>query len=82
MKVIDIKNPQEGIKELRYIDPLKMKFIRQEKKQQGGKFDNGNVRTEIRRKLTNGPEFEEYFQYTPNQVQPTGILSLVVEVNQ
>ena len=31
-KVIDLKNPQEGIKELRYIDPMKMRFIRQEKK--------------------------------------------------
>ena len=31
-KVIDLKKPQEGIKELRYIDPLKMKFVRQEKK--------------------------------------------------
>merc|ERR1712196_669733 len=29
-KVIDFKNPQEGIKELRYIDPMKMRFIRQE----------------------------------------------------
>ena len=32
-KVIDLKNPQEGIKELRYIDPMKMRFVRQEKKQ-------------------------------------------------
>jgi hypothetical protein len=31
-KVIDLKKPQEGIKELRYIDPLKMRFVRQEKK--------------------------------------------------
>ena len=43
LKVIDLKAPQEGIKELRYIDPLKMKYIRQEKKQQDRKFDNGNV---------------------------------------
>ena len=44
LKVIDLKAPQEGIKELRYIDPLKMKYIRQEKKNQNGKFDNGVVR--------------------------------------
>ena len=31
-KVIDIKKPQEGIKELRYIDPMKMRYIRQEKR--------------------------------------------------
>ena len=32
LKVIDLKKPQEGIKELRYIDPMKIKYIRQEKK--------------------------------------------------
>ena len=31
-KVIDIKKPHEGIKELRYIDPLKMRYVREEKK--------------------------------------------------
>ena len=31
LKVIDIKKPQDGIKELRYIDPMKIKYIRQEK---------------------------------------------------
>ena len=32
LKVIDVKKPEEGIKDLRYIDPMKMKFVRQEKK--------------------------------------------------
>ena len=32
LKVIDLKKPEDGIKELRYIDPMKMKFIHQEKK--------------------------------------------------
>jgi len=32
LKVIDIKKPNEGIKELRYIDPMKMKYVRQEVK--------------------------------------------------
>ena len=32
LKVIDMNNPQEGIKDLRYIDPLKIKYIRKEKK--------------------------------------------------
>ena len=32
-KIIDLKNPHEGIKELRYIDAMKMRYIRQEKKQ-------------------------------------------------
>ena len=29
LKVIDVKKPQEGIKEIRYIDPMKMKYVRQ-----------------------------------------------------
>ena len=32
MKVIDTKKPEDGIQEIRYIDPMKMKFVRQEKK--------------------------------------------------
>ena len=28
MKVIDLKKPEEGIKELRYIDPLRIKYVR------------------------------------------------------
>ena len=32
IKVIDTKKPEDGIQEIRYIDPMKMKFIRQEKK--------------------------------------------------
>ena len=28
-KLIDFKKPQEGIQELRYIDPLKMRYVRQ-----------------------------------------------------
>ena len=31
-KVIDLKKPEEGIKEVRYIDPMKMRFVRQQKK--------------------------------------------------
>ena len=32
LKVIDVKNPQEGLKDLRYIDPMKLKFVKQEKR--------------------------------------------------
>ena len=31
-KVIDMKNPQAGIQELRYIDAVKMRYVRQQKK--------------------------------------------------
>jgi hypothetical protein len=77
LKVIDIKNPQEGIKELRYIDPMKMRFIRQEKK------DKNKDKSNIFARPTNsfediktlGPEIEEYFLYTPTPNYPTGMIS-------
>ena len=31
-KIIDLKNPHEGIQELRYIDSMKIKYVRQAKK--------------------------------------------------
>jgi len=69
-KVIDLKKPQEGIKELRYIDPMKMKFIRQEKKK-----DNNLLGPNIpgRDEAKNGiaPEIEEYFIYTNKPSYPT-----------
>jgi hypothetical protein len=72
-KVIDIKKPQEGIKELRYIDPMKMRFVRQEKK-----TDKNLIGPNIpgRNNQTNGiaPEIEEYFVYTPKPNYPTGTL--------
>jgi len=73
-KVIDMKNPQEGIKELRYIDPMKMKFVRQEKKK-----DKNVIGPNIpgRDETKNGiaPEIEEYFVYTPKPAYPTNNLS-------
>jgi len=73
LKVIDIKNPQAGIQELRYIDPLKMKYIRQEKKDPN-KVDNGYVKIGGKNEdISNGPEFEEYFQYTPSPSTTYGL---------
>ena len=34
-KVIDLEKPEEGIKELRYIDALKIKYVREQKKKGG-----------------------------------------------
>ena len=73
--VIDLKNPQAGIQELRYIDPLKIKYIRQEKKNQNKTFDNGVVRINKGEDLTDSPEFEEFFQYTPSPNYPTSSMA-------
>ena len=61
-KVIDQKNPQDGIQELRYIDSAKMKYVRQVKKTR----NDGLARSEQDNPATyNFPELEEYFIYTP-----------------
>jgi len=75
LKVIDLKNPQAGIQDLRYIDPMKMKYIRQEKKKPGnGPNLGGRLNNE-----TNvvEPEIEEYFLYTSKVNYPTGMISVL-----
>ena len=68
-KVIDIKNPHEGIQELRYIDAMKMRYVRQEKKQKNNvrplTVNTGNP-TDYE-----FPEIEEYFLYNPKLTYPT-----------
>ena len=73
-KVIDLKNPQEGIKELRYIDPMKMRFVRQEKKQDKNVI-GPNIPGRDEQKNGIAPEIEEYFVYTPKPSYPTGNLT-------
>jgi hypothetical protein len=67
LKVIDYKNPQDGIKELRYIDPLKIKHIRQEKKAVNNQNYRINQKDDPEKFVS--PELEEYFLYTPSQLQ-------------
>ena len=68
-KVIDIKKPHEGIQELRYIDAMKMRYVRQEKKQKNNvrplTVNTGNP-TDYE-----FPEIEEYFLYNPKLTYPT-----------
>ena len=75
LKVIDIKNPEEGIQELRYIDPMKMRFVRQEKKM--SKADAMNIKMNGEKDDTKivAPEIEEYFVYTPKSNYPSGMVS-------
>ena len=75
LKVIDVKNPQAGIQELRYIDPMKMRYIRQEKKQN----KRNQIQTAVIPNKENTavyvPEIEEYYLYTPTPNYPTGMIS-------
>ena len=75
LKVIDTKRPQDGIQDLRYIDPMKMKYIRQEKKKsKGQQVLDMNKGSDSNTKYVE-PEIEEYFMYTPKPSYPTGMVS-------
>ena len=62
-KIIDMKNPQEGIQELRYIDAMKMRYIRQQKKKPG------EIQNQLRGLKDpmeyDFPEIEEFYIYNP-----------------
>ena len=72
LKVIDTKKPEDGIQEIRYIDPMKMKFVRQEKKKNRhlGGVDLTNAFKGSEKELY--PEIEEYYVYTPKPNYPVG----------
>jgi len=71
-KVIDIQNPTAGLQELRYIDPLKMRYIRKEKKKDE-RADLFNSRNVHESQKVYFPEIEEYFLYTPKPQFPTNV---------
>ena len=72
-KVIDIEKPEEGIKELRYIDALKIKYVREQKKKGGAnaiQYANNNQPGGNDNPFD--ADFEglsEYFVYTPHTYQ-------------
>ena len=71
LKVIDTKKPQDGIQEIRYVDPMKMKFVRQEK----GTKNKGNLPLDPLAgngtKKAEYPEIDEYYIYSPKPNYPT-----------
>jgi len=73
LKVIDQKNPQEGLKDLRYIDPMKLKFVKQEKKKNGK--DDPFVRINSKDDSIMSPEFDEYYIYSMKPNYPTGMIA-------
>ena len=71
-KIIDLKKPEEGIQELRYIDAIKMRYVRQQKNTKGDrgiKVSTGNAPDPMDYKF---PEIEEYFIYNASGKYPTG----------
>jgi len=79
LKVIDVKKPTEGIQELRYIDPMKLKHIRQEKRDPNTPVGGPLINLGRANEAYPNPEIEEYYLYTqtPNfpgalNANPTG----------
>jgi len=85
-KVIDLEKPEEGIKELRYIDALKIKYVREQKKKGGA---NAIQYTPGNKPGGNDDPFHadfeglsEYFIYTPNSYQKNQYGSVAVTGQQ
>jgi len=72
-KVIDIKKPQDGIQELRYIDPMKMRYVRKEQKQKDDRSSVFNTANLHESEKVFFPKIEEYFMYTPEPRYPTNM---------
>jgi len=85
-KVIDLEKPEEGIKELRYIDALKIKYVREQKKKGGAnaiQYTPGNKPGGSDNPLD--ADFEglsEYFIYTPHSYQKNQYGSVAVTGQQ
>jgi hypothetical protein len=80
LKVIDVKNPNEGLKDIRYIDPLKIRHVRQEKKKKGNSnipsiANLQNLQNIAETSKSFYPEIEEYFTYNPQPNYTSGVIS-------
>jgi hypothetical protein len=73
-KVIDLKKPEEGIKELRYIDAMKMRYVRKLKKNATAKSNTpilmaSQPDSPLKYEF---PDIEEFFIYTPEPAKSVG----------
>ena len=79
-KVIDLKKPEEGIVELRYIDAMKIRYVRQQKKQDKDiRLANINNDNPMEYEF---PEIEEYFVYSPKSTFPSQMPSAMTGGNK
>ena len=71
-KIIDLKKPHEGLQELRYIDAMKMRYVRKEKKKDADKYKAPVMRDTGNPMDYEFPELEEYYIYNARSGVPTG----------
>ena len=79
LKVIDMERPQDGIMDLRYIDPMKIKFVRKlnnkaanSKASQVLTLNNTGGKIPNARNDIFSQSIDEYYVYTPNANNLTG----------
>jgi hypothetical protein len=80
LKVIDMKNPQDGIMDLRYIPPTKIKFVRKLNDKASGDSMASQVLTKnntggqnpLGRNNIFSQAIDEYYVYTPGASNTTG----------
>jgi hypothetical protein len=72
-KIIDFKKPHEGIKELRYIDAMKMRYVRQRKNSKKDQINVSNKNESDPMEYA-FPEIEEYFIYNPKGSYTVGTI--------
>ena len=80
-KVIDLENPKKGITELRYIDPMKIKRVRQ-------KLDQNKAQSSVERQAIKGTALEveygtfvDYFLYNPKGFYKGGVLGPIGDMS-
>ena len=80
LKIIDFKNPQDGIMDLRYIDPMKIKFVRKLNNKAATNKGASQVLTKnntggnnpLGRNNIFSQAIDEYYVYTPSASNVTG----------
>jgi hypothetical protein len=80
-KVIDLKKPEEGIQELRFIDAMKIRFVRQQKKTEKDNIRLANINTDNPMEYE-FPQIEEYFVYSPKSTYPSQMPSAMAGGNK
>ena len=70
-KVIDMKDPNAGIQEIRFIDPLKIRFIRKAEQISNNNQSSMFVNKEGLEQYQ-APNIEEYYLYDPNSPTSSG----------
>lgn len=71
-KVIDEGNKKKGILQLKYIDPRKIRKVRQEKK------SNKNLKIDVKNSINLNPQYEEYYVYNPRGISHNNVQGIKI----